>query len=764
MPPLEPESEPAMTCDLRHQARRRPPLPALGAAVFCVLLAGQGFAATPGAAPVPSGGVSFRLDVMPVFFRAGCNSGGCHGSARGKDGFRLSLFGYDPAGDYFRLTQQIVGRRVDVAEPEKSLVLLKALGKVPHTGGELFHQDSDHYRTLLRWIEAGAPDDPAGVPEPVAIELSPKRIVFDGREPTRRTTVSARYSDGSVRDVTHLARFFSNNKTTAEIDDDGLVRGGKPGDTFVFARFSRFNIGAEVIVFARDAGFAWPEGLEPRNAIDGKVFDRLKKLHLRPSELCTDEQFLRRAYLDLIGLPPTVEEYRRFLASPAADRRDRLVDELIARDEFADLWAARWGEALKVLGDSYTPLASDEKAAEAYYDWIRTQMARNTPLDEFVRAQLTASGTNLVDGPVNLYTMVPQNTRFVPKDFAQDFAQLFTGIRIQCAECHNHPFDRWTMDDYYGLVSCFTGVTRKLGSEPREFYIYNDPSAPPTKHLLDDRPVPARVLGGLGPVPAGEDPRVALAKWLTATDNPYFARNLANRVWSHFFGRGIVEPVDDMRVSNPPSNQELLDTLAENLVKSGFDLRRLVRDICTSRTYQASAVPNATNAADERQFSRAGLRRLRADVLMDALAQATGTPSRFDQFPIGTRAVQFYPRNGSRSAGHYFLETFGRSRRATVCAAETRSEPTLSQTLHLIGGDTVNAKLADSKVVPDLIAAGADPSAIIEELYIRALARKPTGAELQGMLALAADRLKDRAAYDDIFWGLLNSTEFEFNH
>ncbi len=710
-------------------------------------------------------GVSFRLDVMPVFFRAGCNTGGCHGAARGKDGFRLSLFGYDPAGDYFRLTQQIVSRRVDVAEPEKSLVLLKATGKVPHTGGELFKKDSDYYRTILRWIDAGAPDDSANVPEPVAIEISPNKIVFDGHDPSRKTTVSARYSDGTTRDVTRLARFFSNNKTTAEIDDDGLVKAGKPGDTNVFARFSRFNIGAEVIVFPQGDGYKWP-GLVPKNYIDGKVFDRLQKLHLLPSELCGDETFLRRVYLDLIGLPPTLDESRRFLESTSADKRDRLVDELIARDEFADVWAARWGEAVKILGIGYTPHASDDKAAESYFDWIRTQIGRNAPLDQFVKAQLTASGSNLTDGPVNLYTMLPQNTRFIAKDFAQDFAQLFTGIRIQCAECHNHPFDRWTMDDYYGLVSCFTGVSRKLGSEPREFYIYNDPSAPSTKHLLDDRPVPARVIGGLEPIPAGQDPRVALADWLTARDNPFFARNLANRVWSHFFGRGIVEPVDDMRVSNPPSNAALLDALAEHLVDSKFDLRRLVRDIVTSRTYQASAVPNATNAGDDRQFSRASLRRLRADVLLDALSRVTDRDSNFPNFPIGTRAVQFYPRIGSPTptAGTYFLETFGRSRRATVCASETRSEPTLSQTLHLISGDVVNQKLADSRVVTDLLASNASPTAIIETLYLRALTRKPTASELQGMLALVADRSRDRASYDDLFWGLLNSTEFEFNH
>jgi hypothetical protein len=734
----------------------------VGALILGLAMTGEAVAEAPSK---PTETVSFRRDVMPVFFRAGCNSGGCHGAARGKDGFRLSLFGYDPDGDYFRLTQQVVGRRVDVASPEQSLLLAKAAGKVTHTGGQLFREDSPHYRTLLRWIEAGAPTDAADVPEAVAIAMTPARMVFDGDHRGQAMTVLATYSDGSTRDVTTLARFSTNNATTATIDDDGRVQAGRRGDTFVFARFNRFTIGAEVVVLPTESGFRWPD-VKPFNYIDDLVFARLQKLHLAPSDLCTDEQYLRRAYLDLIGLPPTIAEYRRFLADPAPDRRTRLVDELLKRDEFADLWAAKWGEALKILGVGYTPHASDEKAAEAYHEWIRDQIARNAPLDEFVRAQLTSKGSNLVDGPVNLYTSLPQSVKFVPKDFAQDFAQLFTGIRIQCAECHNHPFDRWTMDDYYGLVSCFTGLTRKPGSEPREFFIYNDPAAPPARHLLDDRPVPARVLGGLSPVPSGQDPRVALADWLTDPANPYFARNLANRIWAHFLGRGIIEPVDDLRVSNPPSNGELLDGLADHLVRSKFDLRALARDICTSRTYQASVVPNATNADDDRQFSRGTLRRLRSDVLLDAFSQVTGAESRFDNFPGGTRAVQYYPRIGSPvpTAGSYFLQTFGRSPRATVCACETRSELTLSQALHLIGGEAINAKLAEGKFVPALIKAGPGPSTIVEGLYLRALSRKPTPDELRTMLGLVGDRAADRQAYDDILWGLLTSSEFQFNH
>ncbi len=602
------------------------------------------------------------------------------------------------------------------------------------------------------------------MPEPVGIELTPRSIVFDGRTKTQTTLVTASYSDGSQRDVTRLARFNSNNKTTAEIDDAGLVTAGKRGDTFVLARFARFTIGSEVIVLPQDSSYQWPS-IASQNYIDELVHARLQQLHLLPSALCTDEEFLRRVYLDVIGLPPTIDEYRRFMADTTSDKRVRLVDALVQREEFADLWAAKWGESVKLMGMSYAPLASDDKAAEAYYEWIRLQMAKGTPLDEFVRTQITATGSNLIDGPVNLYTMLPQNPKFVPKDVAQDVAQLFTGIRIQCAECHNHPFDRWTMDDYYSFVSFFTGVKRKQGSEPREFYIFYDVATPPAKNLLDERPMPPRVLGGLEPVPAGQDPRVALASWLTAPENPFFARNLANRIWAHFFGRGIVEPVDDLRISNPPSNQPLLDGLTAKLVEHKFSLRAIVKDICNSRTYQLSVQPNATNASDERQFSRAVLRRLRSDVLLDALTMATDCDSGMPASPLGTRAIEFYPHGGGSlgGTGDYFLDVFGRSRRGTVCACETRNEPTLSQTLHLISGQLMSGKLGTSKVVPNLIAAKKTPAEIIEELFIRSLSRRPTPQELDNMLKLVGDR-PDAGTYADIYWGLLNSTEFIFNH
>jgi hypothetical protein len=711
--------------------------------------------------------VSFRRDVMPVFFRAGCNSGTCHGSARGKDGFMLSLFGYDAQGDYERVVNDMPGRRVNTAVPEQSLLLLKALGAVPHTGGKLIKRESQYYQTLLRWIEAGAPDDVGDVPATVTVELSNQRLLFEQPGSGEPLKVTATASDGSTRDVTKLARFFSNNESVARIDADGRVTAAGPGDTHVFARFSRFTVGAEVIVLPPESGFAWPNP-PTVNFIDELVFDRLQKLRIAPSELCDDETFLRRITLDLAARTPTVDEYREFMADEGPNKRALKIDQLLADDAFADYWAALWAEQLRVIGGNYAPVATDVKAADAYYRWIRRQMRNSRPLNEFVAEMVDASGSNLTNGPVNLYTMLVHKPQFEPKAFAADFSQLFLGVQIQCAECHNHPFDRWTQDDYYGFVSFFTGMKRKPGVEPRERRIYCDTSAPPARHLVDGRPMPAKVLGGIDPVPAGGDPRTTLAQWLTSPDNDLFSRNLANRIWAQLLGRGVIEPVDDVRASNPPVNSPLLDALSKRLVESKFDLRTLVKDICNSRVYQLSAKPNASNHRDMRQFSHAHLRRLRADVLLDSVVTATGMTRRFNGFPDGTKAIEYYPReSGDTEGAHFgdaFFATFGRSSRATVCACETKKEPTLSQTLHMAVGDTVKDRITANAEVTKLIENNATPEEMIEQLFIRSLSRRPTSIERTALRELVGDAVKDRLIYEDIFWGLLNSTEFAFNH
>ena len=720
-----------------------------------ILVAASAFGATVQGPPKV---ISFRLDVMPVFFRAGCNSGGCHGAAVGKDGFHLSLFGYDPAGDYYRLTQQIVGRRVDLAAPAQSLLLMKATGMVPHTGGRRFKPDSEYYTTLLKWIEAGAPDDAASVPTVTGISLTPDKVVFAGKDKKRALQVIAKYSDGTTRVVNDLALYLTNNKNTADISDAGVVTGDKRGDTFVFARFAKYTVGAEVIVLP-DGKFKWPK-LTANNYIDELVYAKLQKLRVLPSAACTDEQFLRRAYLDVIGLPPTAEEYRAFLADRSTDKRAKLIDALLARDEYADLWATKWADWLKVRSDNNSAFGTDRKAAFAYYEWIREQMKKNAPLDEFVKAQVAAAGSNLQNPPVNLYTMLPQG-QFDAKGVAQDVAQVFTGMRVQCAQCHNHPFDRWTQEDYYGFVSFFTGVKRKVASEAREFYIYDDVNAAPAKHLLDGHPVPARFLGGDAPDVKGKDPRTALAEWLTAKDNAIFRQNMANRLWAQFFGRGIVDPVDDVRISNPPSNRDLLEELGRRLAGYNFDAKKLIRDICLSKTYQLAATPNETNRDDDSQFSHQRLRRLRADVMLDALAQVTETPSNFNEMPRGVRAMQLY-EGGNR--GNYFLKTFGSATRDSVNASETRLEPTLAQALHMVNGDTIEGKLAQSKVIPRMLAAGKKPGEIVDELFIRTLCRRASESEMKKMMAIVSAAPGDKSAYDDVLWALVNSTEFEFNH
>lgn len=722
---------------------------------------------------------SFRRDVMPVFFRAGCNSGTCHGSARGKDGFMLSLFGYDPAGDYRRSVEEIPGRRINAAMPSESLLLLKATASVPHTGGKLFDTESKLYRTLLAWIEAGAPDDPSptgnpsstgnsgAVPEVTGISLSKSSLVFDQPDEKTDLQVTATYSDGTTRDVTELSRFFSNNPSVANIDAQGTVSAKGFGETNVFGRYSRFTVGAEAIVLPPSEGFTW-ENPPENNFIDRLVFERLEKLRIAPSELCDDETFLRRVTLDLVGRPPTPQEYAEFVAGAGTDKRARKIDALLATDDFADYQAALWAEQLRVIGGNYSTGATVIKAADRFSNWIREQIRKDRPLNEFVAEMTSASGPNIANGPVNLYTMLVHKPQVDPKMLAADFSQVFLGVQIQCAECHNHPFDRWTMDDYYGFVSFFTGVRRKAGVEPREKRIFWDVKSNPAVSPVDGRSRPAKTLGAIEPVAGQGDPRGALAQWLTSPENSIFAKNIANRTWAHFLGRGVVEPIDDMRVSNPPSNAPLLDGLAQRLVELRFDLRSFVRDICNSRVYQLSAQPTASNAKDTRQFSHAKLRRLRADVLLDSIVAVTGVPRNLPGWPAGTRAVHYYPRVSGDTEGPHpgdsFFETFGRSSRGTVCACETKRDPTLSQTMHLVVGDTIRDRLSNAGIVKQLLEKHQEPERVIEGLFITTLTRKPTAQELDDFKQLVAGNETNPEIYEDIFWGLLNSTEFLFNH
>ena len=454
----------------------------------------------------------------------------------------LSLFGYDPAGDYFRTVEETPGRRVNTAMPAESLLLLKAIGAVPHTGGKLFDRDSELAKTLLAWLEAGAPDDVGSVPEVTGISLPKQSVVFKSVGQQDAAPVTASYSDGTTRDVTHLALFASNNASVADIDKNGRVTAKGAGDTTVFARFNRFTGGAEVIVLPSAEGFVWTNPTE-NNFIDKLVFERLSKLRILPSELCDDETFLRRVTLDLAARPPTVEEYETFMADTASDKRAKKIDVLLASDDFTDYMTALWGELCRVKSQDYTGRGDSHKPANAFFAWLREQVAVDRPFDEVVADMVTAVGSTNIDGQTGLYTMLVKDYRLNPKVMAADFSQLFLGVRMQCAECHNHPFDRWTMDDYYGLVSFFTSVKRKPGSDGRDRRVIFDPTAAPAMHAVDGRPVPAKLLGAVDPVKEKGDPRRALAAWIRDPANDLFNRNIVNRLWAHLLGVGIVDPV-----------------------------------------------------------------------------------------------------------------------------------------------------------------------------------------------------------------------------
>jgi hypothetical protein len=702
--------------------------------------------------------LSFRLDVLPVFMRAGCNSGACHGASRGKDGFRLSLFGFDPASDYGRLTRETAVRRINRALPAESLLLTKAANLAPHGGGARLQPGDEYFTTLHDWIAAGAPDDPGAVPTVVAVELYPREAVLDGPGATQQLTVLARYSDGTDRDVTSLAVFSSSNDAAADVDTAGRVTAGSRGEAFVMARFDTHTVGADVITLPRDLAF---EGVSApaANFIDEHVATKLRKLRINPSPLCTDEEFLRRVSLDVCGVLPTSDEYRSFLASADPDKRKHLVDQLLERSEFTDLWVMKWSELLMIRTVANQV---DYKAMLRYYEWLQGRIEANTPIDALVRELLAAEGGTFTDPATNYF----QHERNTLKT-AENIAQVFLGMRIQCAQCHNHPFDRWTMDDYYGFAAFFAQIGRKRGQDPRETIVFNSGSGE-VKHPVGGANVPPKFLGGAVPDftaadHAGRDRRAVLADWLASPDNEHFNRNLANIVWAHFFGKGIVDEVDDVRISNPAVNAPLLDALGRRFAETNYDFKQIVRDICGSHTYQRSTAANDTNADDETNFSRATLRRLRAEVLLDVVSTATETQDKFRGLPLGARAVQIADGNTS----NYFLTTFGRASRGTACSCEVRMEPNLSQALHLLNGDTLQEKIAKGGVVKGLLEAGRTPGQVIEELYLRTLTRMPTQQEHDGLLALvpAAGAEGDvQRALEDGFWAILNSREFVFNH
>ena len=695
--------------------------------------------------------ISFKLDVMPVFTRAGCNAGACHGTSRGKDGFHLSLYGFDPDGDYYRLTREQIGRRINLAIPEESLIVQKGLGAVQHTGGVRFNTNSELCQTLIGWLAAGATNDLADIPKLTGIEIFPKSVVLEGSNSLQRFIVQASYSNGSRRDVTSLAVFLSNNDASARVAENGTVTAGQRGEAFIQARFGEFNVGAQLIILPKGLFYQW-SGVAANNYVDEAVYGKLKKMRLVPSDVCDDATFIRRASLDITGTLPTPEQLESFLADKSDGKRDRLVEQLLGRKEFADLWVMKWAELLEIRSRDNQVYP---KATELYFEWLRDRMLTNQPLDRIVRDLLTASGSTFRDPAANYYQIEPDTFKL-----AENTAQVFLGMRIQCAQCHNHPFDRWTMNDYYSFAAFFTRIGRKPGDDPRETVIF-DRSDGEVKHPVTGAVMRPKYLGGDQPEIKDESRRAALAKWLTSPENPYFARNVANIIWAHFLGRGIIDPVDDGRISNPPSNPELLNALATRLVEYHYDFKKLVRDICTSRTYQLSTRANQTNGSDDRNFSKAPIRRIRAEVLLDCISEVTETQDKFPGLPRGARAVQIADGNTET----YFLKTFGRASRTTVCSCEVKTDPNLSQALHLLNGNTIENKLEQGGVVKKLLKDGRTPEQVIESLYLRCFSRKPTEEELGKLKEfLDKDGAKPEPVLNDVFWSLLNAKEFVFNH
>ncbi len=695
--------------------------------------------------------ISFTNDVVPILTRTGCNTGACHGAARGKDGFRISLFGYDPPGDYHRITREIGVRRINLAVPAESLLLKKSTGAVQHTGGKRFDPDSDYYATILEWLSSGALADAADAKPPVveSVSIYPPQAVLEGEEAKQRFVAVAHYADGTTRDLSRLAGFTSNNPVSADIDDAGTVTAGARGEAFVMVRFDTHTVGSQVLVLP--AGLDYTPPPITGNYIDELVGKKLQQVRLHPSGLCSDEEFLRRVTIDITGLLPTEEEYHQFMNDVAEDKREALVNRLLERKEFSEIWAMKFAQLLAIKSGNEVSY----KSAFLYANWLTDQFARNVPIDQMVRELLASTGGTFTTPQTNFYEVERDRLKT-----SENVAQVFMGIRTQCAQCHNHPFDRWTMDDYYGFAAFFAQVGRKQAEDYREFIISNRGGGE-TKHPMTGQDMKPKFLGGEVPDVAGKDRREVLAQWLTAPENPYFAKSIANRVWAHFTGVGLVHEVDDIRASNPPSNPELFDRLGEKLVEYEFDFRRLVRDICASEAYQRSSVATAENASDTRNYSHATVRRIPAESLLDCISMATAAPDKFRGLPLGARAVQI--ADGATS--NYFLTTFGRSPRVTVSDCEATTDPSLSQALHLLNGSSVHNKINQGKVIEKMLKEQQMPAdEVLRTLYVRCLSRMPTETEMKDLQESVAAAPNEQQGLEDVFWALLNSREFVFNH
>jgi len=715
---------------------------------------------------------SFRNHVQAVLAKQGCNSGACHGALAGKGGFKLSLRGYDTARDHFNMTTQQLGRRIDLAEPGLSLLLTKPTTAVPHKGGKRLDVDSLHYKVLSEWIAEGArpPTDQDARLE--HLEVLPEQVTLTKGQ-KQPFIIRAHYENGQVEDVTQWAGFTSANEAVATVDDTGAASVIGPGEGAITAWFgSRIVIARITSPFEQDIAPNAYVLAGRRNFIDELVLKQLRRLNLNPSPQCDDEVFVRRAFLDTIGTLPTSLEVREFLADGSPTKRDDLIEDLLSRSEFVDYWAYHWSDLLMINGTLLRP-----DAVKAYYAWIREHVQANTPWDEFVRAVVTAKGSSIENGATNFYALHQS-----PEDMAENVSQAFLGLSIGCAKCHNHPLEKWTNDQYYGFANLFSRVRAKgWGGDARNGDGKRTLVAVSSGELIQPRtgkPQPPTPLDQ-EPLPfeTERDRREYLADWLVSPDNTLFARSISNRVWRNYLAVGLVEQVDDMRASNPASNEELLQGISGYLVDHDYNLKSLMREILRSETYQRASTPQDDNNGDRRYYSRYYPKRLMAEVMLDAVSQVTAVATDFnkiaypgadvrdtDFYPKGTRAIQLY----DSAVQSYFLQTFGRNQRRITCECERSDEPSMVQVLHISNGDTINGKLSekDNQLQKLQDQFKDDPAGLLDELFLSSLSRYPKPAEKTEMLKLLSEAKPEdqRPLLEDIAWGIISSREFLFNH
>lgn len=707
--------------------------------------------------------INFPNQIVPIFTKLGCNSGGCHGKLAGQNGFRLSLLGFEPDLDYMTLVKESRGRRLLPASPDSSLFLLKGIGKMPHGGGKKMEPDSDEYKLVRRWIAAGMPYGSESDPEVTKISITPDHRILP-RHTDQQFAVYAHFSDGSVEDITRRAQYESNDTDIANVDENGLVTTlGMSGEAAIMARFQ-----GHVAVFRATVplGVKTPDWNFPEETVVDKfTAKKWRELGLVPSEICTDEQFIRRVYLDITGSLPTPEEVLAFVDNQDKDKRSKLVDKLVDSPEYAYYFANKWADVLRVKRRNQSQRAT---GTFAFHGWIKNAMAEDMPYSEFVRSILGATGDETNNPPTVWYKELNQ-----PEEFVDDVSQVFLGQRISCANCHHHPYEKWSQDDYWGLAAFFSRLGRKTVPVPGKDnnsalqVVFTKSAGNVTNKRTNQPAVPKPLDGEEAELEPGDDPRLALADWMTNPNNPFFAHAVANRYWAHFFGRGIVDPLDDMRVTNPPSNPELLDALADELKKSNFSLKTLVKVICKSRTYQLSPVPNEFNKNDKQTYARYYPKRLQAEVLLDALNQVTDSPAQFGGLPTDKNAPSRAIQLPDESFASYFLDVFGRPQRISACECERVSEANLAQALHLLNSDEVQNKISRGGGRAAQLADPKDSRSEeekLEELFLWVFSRKPTAEDKKAALDhIQKHESNKKLAYENIIWALINTKEFVFN-